>query len=86
MKLPLLLSFLLPYRRTNEESAREALGACGIDPEAISWKVGADGSFAFGKKHPDGADMSYEQIRCILDWTRRERIKVAFIGWETDAP
>ena len=86
MKLPFLLSLLLPYRRTTEEKARKALTDCGIDPDAIFWRVGADGSFAFGKKDPDAADITYEQTSCIVDWTRRERIKVGFIGRETDAP
>jgi hypothetical protein len=86
MKLPFLLSLLLPYRRTTEEKARKALTDCGIDPDTILWRVDADGSFAFGKKHPDAAAMTFAQTSCIVDWTRRERIKVGFIGWETDAP
>ena len=58
---------------------------CGVSPEEIEWRVGADGEFAFGKKHPDAEDLTEEQIGCVLDWTRRERIKVGFIGWERGA-
>ena len=79
------LGLLLPYRRTTEEHAREALVRCGVCPEAIAWRVGEDGSFAFGKKHPDAEYLSDEQIGRILDWTRRERIKVGFIAWERKA-
>ena len=86
MKLPFLLSLLLPHKRTTEVKAREALKDCGISPNAIAWKVGADGSFAFGRKHPDADELTYEQTRCIVEWTRRERIKLSFIAWETDAP
>jgi hypothetical protein len=85
MNLRFLLSLLLPYKRTTEDKARQALIRCGVSPEAIEWRVGEDGAFAFGKKHPDAENLTEEQISCVLDWTRRERIKVGFIGWERDA-
>ena len=85
MNLRFLLSLLLPYMRTTEEKARQALVRCGVSPEAIEWRVGEDGAFAFGKKHPDADDLTYEQISCVLDCARRERIKVGFIGWERGA-
>jgi hypothetical protein len=85
MRLLDLLTLLLPYRRTTEEQAREALVRCGVSPEAIAWTVGPDGSFAFGKKHPDAEFLSDEQVGRILDWTRRERIKVGSIAWERNA-
>ena len=84
MKLPFPLSLLLPYKRTTEEKAKEALIACGINPDEITWRVGADGVFVFGRKHPDAEDQTDEQLACILGWTRQERIKVGFIGWVTD--
>src|SRR5438105_3865494 len=37
MKLSFLLSLLLPYKRTTEEKARQALMGCGISPDAIAW-------------------------------------------------
>lgn len=83
MKLPFLLSLMLPHKRTTEEKARQAMMACGISPDEIAWSVSTDGSFAFGRKHPDADGLPDEQMQCILDWTRRERIKVGFIGWET---
>ena len=85
MNLRALLSLLLPYRRTTEEQAREALLRCGVSPDAIAWKVDADGSFAFGKKQPDAANLTEDQMSCVLDWRRRERIKVGIIAWERDA-
>lgn len=85
MNLRFLLSLLLPYKRTTAEKARHALLRCGISPDSIAWKVGPNGSFVFGKKDPDAEDLTEEQIGCILDWTRRERIRVGFIGWERDA-
>jgi hypothetical protein len=85
MKLRFLLSLLLPYRRTTENKARQALLKCGISPDAIAWKVAADGSFAFGRKKPDADALTAAQVQCLLDWTRRERVKVGFIGWEGDA-
>jgi hypothetical protein len=85
MSLRSLLSLLLPYRRTTEEKAREALVRCGVSADDIAWKVGADGSFAFGRKHPEAAGLTEAQMQCLLDWARRERIKVAFMGWERSA-
>lgn len=84
MELPFLLSQLLPRKRTTEENARQAIIACGINPDAIAWQVGADGSFAFGT-HPDAHNLTDTQICCLLDWTRRERIKVGFFAWERDS-
>lgn len=46
MKLPSIVSMLLPRKRTTDEDARQAIIACGINPDEIAWKVGADGSFA----------------------------------------
>ena len=53
MKVLSLLRVLLPYRRTTEAKAREAIIRCGISPDAIAWQVGPDGSFAFGRKSPE---------------------------------
>lgn len=77
-----MLSLLLPYRRTTEGKAREAMQRCGVSPDKVAWKVGPDGSFAFGKKQPDGQDLRQEQVACLIDWTRRERIKLGFLAWE----
>ena len=82
MNLRALLWLLLPYRRTTPEEAREALVRCGISPDEITWRVGKDGSFAFGRKHPDDSGLTYEQTSHLLAWARRRRIKVGFIGWE----
>ena len=83
MKLRTFLSLLLPYRRTTEEKVRQALLDCGISPDAIAWEVGPDGSFAFGQKHPDDDGPTIEQVECLLSWTRQERVRTGFIGWET---
>ena len=83
MMLRSLLSLLLPYRRTTEERARQAILNCGISPDATAWHVGPDGAFAFGQKHPEENGLTYEQVECLLSWTRRERIRVGFIAWET---
>ena len=83
MKLPFFLSVLLPRKRTTEEAARKAIIACGIDPNEIAWKVGADGSFAFGRNHPDADNLSDEQVSRLVDWASRKRIKLGFIGWES---
>ena len=83
MKLPFIFSALLPRKRTTEEDARRAIIACGIDPDEIAWKVGPDGSFAFGRNHPDADNLTDEQIGCLVDWAQRERIRLGFIGWES---
>ncbi|MFZ4690287.1 MAG: hypothetical protein ACOYLS_13690, partial [Polymorphobacter sp.] len=83
MKLPFLLSQLLPHKRVTEGEALRAMLACGISPDEIAWSVGADGSFAFGRKHPDAPDLTDDQLQSLIEWTRRERIKLGFIGWET---
>lgn len=83
MKLPLILSMLLPRKRTTEEEARQAIIACGINPDEISWKVGIDGSFAFGRNNPDADNLTDAQIADLVDWAQRERIKIGFIGWES---
>jgi hypothetical protein len=83
MKLLSLLRALLPYRRTTEAKAREAIIQCGISPEAIAWHVGPDGSFAFGRKAPEDDGPNFEQVDCLVAWTRRERIRTGVIGWVT---
>jgi hypothetical protein len=83
MNLRSLLRSLLPYRRTTEARAREAIMQCGISPDAIAWHVGPDGSFAFGRKSPEDDVPAFEQIECLVAWTRRERIRTGIIGWET---
>ena len=82
MKMPFLLSLLLPRQRTTEAKAREAIIDCGINPDEVAWRVGDDGSFAFGKKHPEADGLTDDQTQRILDWARRERIKLGFIAWE----
>ncbi|NII58982.1 hypothetical protein, partial [Sphingomonas aerolata] len=83
MKMPFLLSLLLPRQRTTEAKAREAIIDCGINPDEIAWRVGDDGSLAFGRKHPDADGLTDDQTQRILDWAGRERIKLGFIAWET---
>lgn len=83
MNLRSLLRSLLPYRRTTEAKAREAIMRCGISPDAIAWHVGPHGSFAFGRKSPEDGGPSSEQIECLVAWARRERIRMGIIGWET---
>ena len=83
MKLLSFLRLMLPYRRTTEAKAREAIVRCGISPDAIAWEVPPDSSFVFGRKHPDDDGLTFEQVDCIVAWTRRERIRTWFIGWET---
>jgi hypothetical protein len=79
----ILLRLLLPYRRTTETKAREALIRCGVSPDDIDWRVGADGSFTLGRnKHPEGEELTYQQMECLTDWVQRERIKFFIIGWE----
>ncbi len=82
MKMPFLLSLLLPRQRTTEAKAREAIIDCGINPDEVAWRVGDDGCFAFGKKHPEADGLTDDQTQRILDWARRERIKLGFIAWE----
>ena len=76
-----LLWMLLPKKRTTPEEARQALLRSGISPDEIEWRVGNDGSFAFGRKQ-EGPPLTYEQASKLLSWARKGRIKVAFIGWE----
>ena len=82
MKLPFMLSMLLPRKRTTADDARQAIIDCGINPQEIAWKVGADGSFAFGSNHLDADNITDAQIACLVDWARRERIKLGFIAQE----
>lgn len=86
MGLGALLRLLLPRRRTTEVEVRAAIVSCGISPDDIAWTVGADGSFAFGRKSPTDQTFSHEQSMCLVKWAQRERIKVGFIGWETSGP
>jgi hypothetical protein len=83
MKLPFPLSQLLPRKRATETDARRAMLACGIGPDELAWSVSADGTFAFGRKHPDAEGPTYDQIDCLTEWARRERIKLGLIAWET---
>ncbi|MCR5871400.1 MULTISPECIES: hypothetical protein [unclassified Sphingomonas] len=83
MKLPFILSMLLPRRRTTEDDARQAMMACDINPDEIVWEVGADGSFAIGRKHPDADNLTDARISCLVGWAQRNRIKLGFVGWES---
>lgn len=78
MNLRSLLGLILPYRRTTAEEAEQAMLHCGISPDEIAWKIGDDGSFSFGRKHPDDDDLTYEKTSYLLAWARRRRIKVGF--------
>jgi len=82
MKLSAIFSLLLPRKRTTEEDARQAIIACGINPDEIAWQVGADGSFAFGRNHPNATELTDAQIKCLIDWAQGRRLKLGFIGWE----
>lgn len=82
MRLRSMLRLLLPYRRTTEAKAQEAIVRCGISPDDIEWRVDADGSFAFGRKDPDSKNLTYEQVECLTDWACRERIRLGIIAWE----
>jgi len=65
-----LLWMLLPHRRTTPEEARQAILRSGISPDDIEWRVGKDGSFAFGRKQ-EGQPLTYEQASKLLSWARK---------------
>lgn len=81
MDIATLVGYLLPRRPTTEARAIEAMESCGISPDAIAWQVAVDGAFAFGRKSPDDDGLSDDQFACLLEWTRKERVKTGFIGW-----
>ena len=74
---------MLPRHGTTASEAQAALQHCGIAPDSIAWSVSADGTFAFGRKSADAAPMLEKQSECLMHWVEDNRIKVAFIGWET---
>jgi hypothetical protein len=78
-----LVRMLLPRNATTSVAAREALERCGIASDSIAWSVSADGTFAFGRKSADAAPWPEAQNDCLMRWIKENRIKVAFIGWET---
>ena len=78
-----LVRMMLPRHGTTAGEAQAALQRCGIAPDTIAWSVSADGTFAFGRKSADAAPMPQTQSECLMRWVEDNRIKVAFIGWET---
>jgi hypothetical protein len=74
---------LLPRHSATAAKARAALEGCGIVLDSIAWRVGVDGTFAFGRKSADAPPMTEPQTKCLMRWVGDNRIKVAFIGWET---
>ncbi|WP_169833144.1 hypothetical protein [Sphingomonas panacis] len=78
-----LIRVMLPRHETTAAEARSALIRCGIVPESIAWSVTAEGTFAFGRKSADSMPMPGPQSACLMRWVEINRVKVAFIGWET---
>jgi len=78
-----LVRTLLPRHSTTVAEARSALKHCKIEPDSIAWEVTADGAFASGRKTADAAPMPKAQDECLTSWIEENRIKFAFIGWET---
>jgi hypothetical protein len=74
---------MLPKKAT---SATEAMKQCGIAADAIAWRVDTDGTFAYGRKSADAPPMPSQQNECLMKWVTDNRIKLAFIGWETKSP
>lgn len=74
---------LLPRNVTTAADARAALQRCGVVPDSVAWRVSGDGTFAFGRKSADAAPLTEPQSKCLMRWVQDNRIKVAFIGWET---
>jgi hypothetical protein len=77
-----LVRTLLPRNATTAAAARAAIERCGIIADDIAWRVGADGTFAFGNKSGDAPPLTRPQTECLMRWVDDNRIKVAFIGWE----
>ncbi|WP_162792386.1 hypothetical protein [Novosphingobium sp. P6W] len=75
---------LLPRHGTNAADVRAALSGCGIPLDSIAWSVGPDGTFAFGRKSADALPLLEEQNECLMRWVEKNRIKVGFIGWESE--
>jgi hypothetical protein len=78
-----LVRMLLPRKAATAAEARAAIERCGVVPDDIAWRVDADGTFAFGRKSADAPPMTEPQTKCLLKWVDDNRIKVAFIAWET---
>lgn len=78
-----LVTLLLPYRRTNEEEARNAIRDCGLSPDDLAWRMTENGGFAFGRKSADADPLPEAQVRCLTEWARKRRVRLGFIGWET---
>ena len=73
---------LLPRQATTFSEVQAQLDQCRIAPESISWTVGTDGTFAFGRKIGNAAPMTEVKTNCLMQWVTDNRIKVAFVGWE----
>jgi len=80
-----LVYSMLPRRGTTAADARAALSRCGIAPDSIGWSVSSAGTFAFGRKSAEASQMPEPQSECLMRWIQTNRVKVAFIGWETGA-
>ncbi|MBU6267914.1 MAG: hypothetical protein KGN34_10260 [Sphingomonadales bacterium] len=78
-----MIRMVLPRHGATDAQARAAMQKCGIIPDSIGWTVREDGTFAFGRKSANAAPMTETQDECLVRWAEDNRIKIAFIGWET---
>lgn len=78
-----LVHSMLPRHSTTAAEARAAMSRCGIAPDGIAWSISSDGTFAFGRKSAEASPMTDTQSECLMRWVEKNRVKVAFIGWET---
>jgi hypothetical protein len=78
-----LVRMFLPREATTATEARAAIERCGIVPDDIAWRVDANGTFAFGRKSADASPITEPQTKCLMQWADKNRIRFAFIGWET---
>ena len=79
-----LLGLFMPYRRTTEVEAAQAMKRCGGLPEAVSgWRVTKDGALALGRDTPDTPiTPSFDSAECIVEWARDNRVEIRMVGWE----
>lgn len=81
-----LVRTLLPRKGTTAIEAKMAMELCGIEADAIAWSVEADGTFAYGRKSANAPPIPARHNECLVQWVTDNRIKFAFIGWETSSP
>ena len=72
-------------RAATFEEAAQAIRKCGMSPNDVLWRVTNKGEVMVGRKRGDATGSSFQQVDCFMRWATDDKIKVGFVGWETNA-